>query len=129
MTDWNAKRTVDSTSWNADLYVEAPERRRNIFLNAATAGYSPAVGDILCEKSDDTYKHQKYSVADKANLDLIGIVDEVTEDNTGTPVVQLSVCEHGHVHYTALGYTSTISAAEKLILLAGLRAINIDVAL
>lgn len=128
MVAFNTKRTVDTTTENYDLYVRGPQKLETVVLNAATAGYVPAVGDILCRKADDSNKHQKYDPDDVAQLTPLGIVDEIESDNTGTPVQILHVALDCWVRFAALGYTGgTMSAAEKLAILDALRGINVTV--
>ena len=129
MTAFNQKKTVGTYAANTDLYVTGhAEVLDQVVFDEATATYTPAIGDVLCRKTDDANKHQKYSDADLANLVILGIVDGITTDNTATPNVILAFAKVAEVHFSALGYGGTLNAAEKLLMLDSLRAINIDVA-
>jgi len=128
MTDFNGKNDLGSLEMNYDLFVGGtPLETLAVFLDAATAGYTPAVGDVLCRKSDDSDKHQKWDPTDAA-LVILGVISEIKEDNTTpTPVVELSFAIRASVHFAALGYTGApLSAANKLILSDDLRAKNIN---
>lgn len=128
MVDFNTKRAVDTYTENYELYVRGPARLKDVFLDAATAGYVPVVGDVICRKSDDTNKHQKWDPTDAA-LVILGVIDNLESDNTGTAVVKIGIALDAWVNYAALGITGGVPlAADKLILKDGLRAVNIDVA-
>ena len=129
MVDWNAKRNLGQLEMNYDLYVgNTYLELAEVLLDEATAGYTPAVGDILCYKTDDSNKHQKYDKTDGA-LVIMGIVDELKEDNTTPdPVIKIAYAKNATVHFAALGYTGTLNAAEKLTLKEALRAKNINLA-
>ena len=125
MTDYNTKRSLGSYSSNYDLFVAATYMElEDVLLDAATAGYVPAIGDVLCRKSDDTDKHQKYDRTDAA-LVILGVIEELVPDNTGTPVVKMSFAVTASVHYAALGVTGTMNAAQKLVLKDLLKLKNI----
>jgi len=129
MVDFNAKRNLGQVEFNYELYVGNTYLEfAEVLLDEATAGYAPAVGDILCYKTDDTNKHTKYDKSDAA-LVIMGIVDELKDDNTTpTPVTKISYAKNATVHYAALGYVGTLNAAEKLTLKEALRAKNINLA-
>jgi hypothetical protein len=126
MVDYNTKSDLGTLALDFTLFAtNAPFESESVFLDAATAGYVPAVGDILCYKTDDTNKHQKYDRTDAA-LVIMGIIHEIKLDNTGTPVQELSFAKNCTVHYEALGLTGTMTAAQILTLKEALRAKNIN---
>ena len=127
MTDYNTKNSLGSLNLDYTLFVAGTYfESLEVLLDEATAGYTPANGDVLCYKTDDSNKHQKYDHTD-ANLVVMGVVFDVQEDNTGTPVVKLSYAINCSVHYAALGYTGTQNAAQKLGMVNAMREKNCNV--
>lgn len=128
MVDFNAKRNLGQVAFNYQLYVGNTYLEfAEVTFDEASAGYTPAVGDILCYKTDDTNKHQKYDRTD-ANLVILGIVDELKPDNTSPANLEIAYAKNATVHWAALGYTGTMNAAQKLALKLLLRAKNINLA-
>jgi hypothetical protein len=127
MVDYNTKNALGTLALNYELFVAGTYyESESTFLDAATAGYVPAIGDILCYKTDDTNKHQKYDRTDAA-LVIMGIIHEIRTDNTTpTAVQELSFAKNASVHYAALGLTGTMDAAQILTLKEALRAKNIN---
>lgn len=126
MTDFDTKQSLGSLALNPELFVPGTVLEvATTLLDAATAGYVPAVGDVFCYKTDDTNKHQKYSAADGA-LIIKGIISQLEEDSTSPAVVVVSYAVVASVHYAKLGYTGTLNAAQKLALKNDLRAKNIN---
>jgi len=127
MVDYNTKSSLGSLVMDYSLFVPGTYfESTTVFLDVATAGYVPAVGDILCYKSDDTNKHQKYDRTDAA-LVILGIIHEIKLDNTAvTPIQELSFATDCSVYYGALGMTGTMNAAQKLALKLLLRAKNVN---
>lgn len=126
MGNWNAKSTIGSFSLNLDLFVAGTLlERAEVILDEATATYAPAVGDVLCYDSADTNKHQKYDRTIATHV-IMGVIDELKEDNAGTPVVKMSYAVVASVHYAAINVTGTMNAAQKLALKNELRAKNIE---
>jgi hypothetical protein len=126
MTAFNQKSTVGTYAENTELYVagtylelEATE------FDEATAGYTPAIGDVLCYKTDDSNKHAIYDETDKAALVVLGIIDSIVTD-AGTNVI-LGYAKNATCHFGALGMTAVNTAAKKLVLVNALRAKNINV--
>ena len=75
-----------------------------------------------------TNKHRRYDADDVANIVIMGAIDRLEEDNTGTPVVMISYTKVASVHYGALGYDGgTLTAAEKLILVNAARLKNLNI--
>jgi hypothetical protein len=127
MVDYVTKNDLGSISTDYQLLVAGTLYEKNeVILDEATAGYTPANGDVLCRKSDDTNKHQKWDPTDAA-LVILGVIVEIKEDNATPAVVKLSFATNASVHFAALGYTGApLSAANKLILSDALRAKNIN---
>lgn len=126
MVDYNTKNALGTLALNYEIFVAGTYfESESVFLNAATAGYVPAVGDILCYDTADTNKHQKYDRTIATHV-IMGIIHELKPDNTGTPVVEISFAKNCTVHYGALGLTGTMSAAQILTLKEALRAKNIN---
>lgn len=126
MTDYNTKNSLGSLVLDYSIFVANTYfEPATVLLDEATAGYTPANGDILCYDTADTNKHQKYDRTIATHV-IMGIVFDVETDNTTpTAVTQLSYAKYCSVHYAALGYTGTMSAAQKLTLKEALRAKNI----
>lgn len=126
MVDYNTKNALGSLALDYSVFVPGTYyETAEVLLDEATAGYTPANGDVLCRKSDDTNKHQKYDHTDAA-LVILGVVCEIKQDNTGTPVVKLSYATDAAVYYAGIGYTGTQNAAQKLAFKDLLRLKNIN---
>jgi len=125
MTAFNQKRTIGTYSENTALYVAGTylETEATEF-DEATAGYTPAVGDVLCYKTDDTNKHTIYDETDKAALVILGVIDSITTD-AGSNVI-LGYAKNATCHFGALGMTAVNTAAKRLVLVNALRAKNIN---
>ena len=127
MTDYNTKNSLGSLVLDYDLFAAGTYfETLEVLLDAATAGYVPANGDVLCYDTADTNKHQKYDHTIGTHV-VMGVIFDVKEDNTGTPVVKLSYAINCSVHYAALGYVGTQNAAQKLAMVNAMRAKNCNV--
>ena len=127
MTDIDLSKTVATLATNYTLYVEgSPSEVTAVLLDAATAGYTPAVGDVLCYKTDDSNKHTRYDETDKSNLVVMGVIDNITTDNSTPAITIIRYTLNAIVHYGALGVDGVDNAAKKLELINLLRAKNID---
>lgn len=129
MVDYNTKNALGSLALDYSVFVAGTYyETAEVLLDAATAGYVPANGDVLCYKTDDTNKHQKYDHTD-ANLIILGVICEIKADNTTpTAVTKLSFATNASVHYAGIGYTGTQNAAQKLAFKNALREKNINLA-
>lgn len=127
MVNYNTKNSLGSLITDFSLFVAGTYYETlEVLLDPATAGYVPAVGDVLTYVTDDSNKHQKYD-PDDADQVIMGVICEIKADNTTpTAVTKLSYAINASVHYAALGYIGTLDAAEKLALANALRAKNIN---
>ena len=125
MTAFNVDRTIGVATTNYDLYVAGTVlERADVVLDKVT-GYVPAVADILCYKTDDSNKHMRYDETDAA-LVIMGVIDEIIEDETSPADVILIFAVNASCHYSALGKDAVNTAAKKLTLVNALRAKNIN---
>ena len=57
----DGSNTVNSASYTMNLFVIGKEIvTEAVLLDAATAGYTPAVGDLLVKREDDSNKHDRF---------------------------------------------------------------------
>lgn len=118
--------SVGSDTLNYGVFVAGHEIvTTEVILDAATAGYTPALGDVVCYDTADTNKHQKYD-ADTATHVILGVLKTITTSDDGTPVVVLGIAEKATVYFEDLGTTGVATAAEYLALKNALRAKGIN---
>lgn len=110
---FNGRTNVASSSTNYDFLVAGAHfKERSVIFDEATATYTPVVGDVFCEKTNDSNKHAKYDQTDLVNLEVRGIVAFIEEDSTTpTPTKIITYIVEGEVFYDYLGTTGVTTAA------------------
>jgi hypothetical protein len=126
MTDFDQKTAVGTIASSSDLFsTDGPLEMKAVVFDEATAGYTPAVGDILCYDTADTNKHQKWDDATATHV-ILGVIDKIEDDGSDKLISFAVRCT---AHFAQLGYTTKpLSAANKLALENALRAKNITLA-
>ena len=56
----DGSNTINSASYTMNLFVIGKEVVTEAVLLSATSGYTPAVGDVLVKREDDSNKHDRY---------------------------------------------------------------------